>query len=119
MLADFLPHSANGSVLVTSRTREVAYRLTGSYANIIEFQPMDQNAGLTLLQKKFLGLNTDTDDMVKLLQTLEYMPLAITQAAAYIQQRAPRMTISHYLAEIRINNENECSLLTKTWEIIV
>jgi hypothetical protein len=35
-LSDFLPQSPNGSILITSRSRDVAYRLTGSHACIME-----------------------------------------------------------------------------------
>lgn len=34
-LLDSLPQSQNGSILITSRSREAAFRLTGTYADII------------------------------------------------------------------------------------
>ncbi|KAI3326588.1 hypothetical protein HD806DRAFT_532221 [Xylariaceae sp. AK1471] len=40
------------------------------------------------------------DSMAELLVALDYTPLAITQAAAYIDRR-PRMTVSDYLDEFR------------------
>jgi tetratricopeptide (TPR) repeat protein len=41
------------------------------------------------------------------------MPLAITQAAAYIVQRSPRMTISRYIGEVRRNDHDRSCLLMK------
>jgi tetratricopeptide (TPR) repeat protein len=114
LLSDFLPQSPNGSILVTSRSRDVAYRLTGSYASIFEVRPMDEGDALALLQKK-LRLRADADiDAEKakeLVQALDRMPLAITQAAAYIVQRAPRMTIARYLDELHKSDRGRAKLL--------
>lgn len=103
-LSDFLPQSPSGSILITSRNRELAYKLTESTSDIIKVNPMDQGHALALLQKK-LGTDLERDDEVELLQTLDYMPLAITQAAAYISQRAPRTTVSRYLQDLRGDKE--------------
>ncbi|KAF2464103.1 TPR-like protein [Lindgomyces ingoldianus] len=112
LLSDFLPQSPNGLILITSRSQDVAYRLTGSYASIMKVQPMDWDEALTLLQKK-LSPNTDQHNAIKLLQALDYMPLAITQAAAYIEQRAPRMTISRYLDVVCRSDYDRARLLKK------
>ncbi|KAK0113068.1 hypothetical protein ONS95_014774 [Cadophora gregata] len=42
---------------------------------------------------------------------LEYMPLAIIQAAAYISQRAPRCSVSEYLDQFRKSDREKTSLL--------
>ena len=39
------------------------------------------------------------------------MPLAISQAAAYIQQRKPRVTVSKYLKDVQQSEKNKASLL--------
>ena len=109
---DFLPQSPNGSILITSRSRDVAFRLTRSYTSVVEVKPMDECDALALLQKK-LDCSADKDNSIKLVQYLDYMPLAITQAAAYIQGRAPRMTISQYLDEIRRSDHDRTRLLKK------
>ena len=111
-LSDFLPQSPSGSILITSRNRELAYKLTESTSDIIKVNPMDQGHALALLQKK-LGTDLERDDEVKLLQTLDYMPLAITQAAAYISQRAPRTTVSRYLQDLLRGDKERASLLKK------
>ncbi|KAI9777133.1 MAG: hypothetical protein M1839_009089 [Geoglossum umbratile] len=111
-LSDFLPQSPNGSILITSRSRDVAYRLTGSHTYIREVKPMDEGDALALLRKK-LSFDANEHNAIELLQALDYMPLAITQAAAYIEQRAPRMTISRYLDEIRKSDHDRARLLKK------
>ncbi|KAI9877032.1 MAG: hypothetical protein M1830_005006 [Pleopsidium flavum] len=109
-LSNFLPQSRNGSVLITSRNRAVALRLTGSYEDIIEVNPMDEDGASALLHSKLQG-DHGKDDMAELVQTLDYMPLAISQAAAYINSRAPRITVSKYLNDIHNSGRNRISLL--------
>ncbi|KAF2500541.1 TPR-like protein [Lophium mytilinum] len=111
-ISDFLPQSPNGSTLITSRNRELAFKLTETASDIIQVDPMDQDHALALLQKK-LGSSCNGDDAVKLLEMLDFMPLAITQAAAYINQRAPRITVSRYLEDLSRGDEEGVSLLKK------
>lgn len=114
-LLDFIPQSSNGSVLVTSRNRDVAFKLTGAYTDIIQVDPMGQRDALSLLQNQLKGGYgrdaTKQKDATKLVAELDYMPLAITQAAAYINQRAPRTTVSSYLRDIRKGSQNMTKLL--------
>ncbi|KAJ4298214.1 hypothetical protein N0V90_006113 [Kalmusia sp. IMI 367209] len=112
VLSDFLPQSPNGSILITSRSQDVAYRLTGKYASIIEVRPMNKDDALILLQKK-LGSIANEDEAVELIRTLDSMPLALTQAAAFIKQRAPRMTILRYMSEIQRSDLDRGRLLKK------
>src|SRR5690348_11232575 len=51
------------------------------------------------------------NDTVDLVQQLDYMPLAITQAAAYISQRAPRVTVSTYLETFKKSDDDRAQLL--------
>ena len=109
-LLELLPQSSNGSILITSRSRDVAFRLTGSYGDIIQVQPMDQAHALALLRNKLDG-SFEQDDAAALVEALDYMPLAITQAAAYISQRAPRATVSRYLQDLRKGDRDRAKLL--------
>ncbi|OCK73128.1 hypothetical protein K432DRAFT_387549, partial [Lepidopterella palustris CBS 459.81] len=109
-LQEYIPQSQNGSILITSRSRDVAFRLTGSYADIIRVYPMDQEHALALLQNKLQG-SFERDDAVALAEALDYMPLAITQAAAYISQRAPRATVLRYLQDLRKGDQDRTKLL--------
>ncbi|KAF1812001.1 hypothetical protein P152DRAFT_488337, partial [Eremomyces bilateralis CBS 781.70] len=108
-LAVYLPQSPNGSILITSRNKDAAAGLAGGYKNIKEVQAMDEAQGLQLLRNKLLQ-DALTDDTIDLLRALDYIPLAITQAAAYINRQA-RMTIPKYLDEFRRNNNKRENLL--------
>ena len=110
-LADLLPQNQNGSILVTSRNMDVAMKLSGGYRDIIQIQPMSPDEGLTLLQHKLVcpldGQETE------LLAALEYMPLAIIQAAAYINKRWPRITVTGYTQALRTNDKSRVKLLNQ------
>lgn len=107
-LSAFLPQSGNGSILVTSRNEDTAYKLT---ENIIKIGPMDEDHALALLRKK-LGGESDREDAVGLVRALDHMPLAITQAAAFIKRSARRMTVSKYVRHVRPSAAHLLSLMS-------
>jgi tetratricopeptide (TPR) repeat protein len=108
-LATYLPQSLNGTILVTSRSKDAASRLVGGYNKIKEVLVMDEGEGLQLLRNKLLDPPTK-ESAVQLLHALDYIPLAITQAAAYIN-RSARITVAGYLDEFWGNNKKRESLL--------
>ncbi|KAF2679034.1 TPR-like protein, partial [Lentithecium fluviatile CBS 122367] len=108
-LSSYLPQSKNGSVLVTSRTRSVALQLVEE-GDILSIEPMDDTSGQELLRKK-LGAEVDEDRIAELARALEFMPLALVQAAAYIRQRAPRCSVRQYLEEFYKSDKKRTGLL--------
>lgn len=108
--ADILPESSNGSVLITSRSREAAFELVGKDENILKVEPISEGYALALFRKKLEGEDHE-DEVLELLRNLDYMPLAISQAAAYIRQRAPRVTVSKYLKDFYRSEKDRASLL--------
>jgi hypothetical protein len=51
--------------------------------DIIAIEPIDRADALILFKNK-LGRHNNSDDIAELIAALEFMPLAIVQAAAYI-----------------------------------
>ncbi|KAL1837090.1 hypothetical protein VTJ49DRAFT_4300 [Mycothermus thermophilus] len=97
-LAHYLPQSHNGSILITTRNMRLARELTGSHKYTIEVGPMAQSEAVTLLQNK-LEPPPDPETADKLVEALGFVPLAISQAAAYIQKRTPLYSAQQYLAD--------------------
>ncbi|KAF6780635.1 Kinesin light chain 5, partial [Colletotrichum musicola] len=58
-----------------------------------------------------LGQDVDDAAAVRLVGKLEYIPLAINQAAAYINKRSPRVTVQSYLSEFQRSEKKKGSLL--------
>lgn len=105
-LSAFLPQSSNKSILVTSRNGNAASRLIGNHHDMIKAEPMDEDRALILLGKEIRS-ECYKDNATELLRALDYMPLAISQAAAYISQRAPGTTVARYLDEFRSDRNQE------------
>ena len=108
-LLAYLPQGQNRSVLITTRTRGAALKLVEE-SDIIAVEPMDEAHALALFEKK-LGKQGDGKDLTELAAALEFMPLAIVQAAAYISQRAPRCSIRQYIEKFQRSDKGKTTLL--------
>jgi Tfp pilus assembly protein PilF len=105
-LVSFLPQAAHGSMLITSRNGLAARNLVGNDGHVIMVQPMNEEESLALLRARIPVPQSGEsgDDEKALVQALEYIPLAITQAGSYIANRLPLITVSAYL---RLFHESE------------
>jgi tetratricopeptide (TPR) repeat protein len=110
-LIDYLPQAENGAVLVTTRNKEAALRLVEP-CNIIDIEPMNEMEAKELLKKR-MGMKDDSNDVSigELAETLECIPLALVQAAAYICRRTPRYTIRQYIDDFSRSERKRTSLL--------
>jgi Tfp pilus assembly protein PilF len=111
-LSEYLPSNKHGSVLVTSRTKRAATQVVED-SDIIPIEPMHNTAAHALLCKKLGDTEEKDDSVAKLATTLDYMPLALVQAAAYIRERAPRCSVRQYLEEYRQSDSRKTSLLNR------
>lgn len=107
-LVNFLPQAPHGSILITSRNGLAARNLVGS-GHVIYVQPMDEQESLDLLRARISapqsgGSRESGENEKALVNALEYIPLAITQAGSYIANRLPLVTVSVYL---RLFHESE------------
>ena len=104
-LIRYVPQSQNGSVLVTSRNRKAAFRLTDNADTIIDVPLMDEETSKLVLSRKLSQDQSTDGELLELVKMLDYLPLAIAQAAAFISMRKPRMTIARYSAFLRENED--------------
>jgi hypothetical protein len=114
-LVSYLPQCQNGSILITTRSRNVALKLV-EQRNTIAIEPMNKADAVTLTAKK-LDLKGDSyinGDINDLEVALECMPLAIIQATAYISHRAPRYSVQQYLQDFHKSDRKKSSLLNYT-----
>ncbi|KAJ5634214.1 hypothetical protein N7528_002056 [Penicillium herquei] len=84
-LDQYFPSSEQGITLLTTRSYDVAISFAGT--DVLELQRMTPEEGVAFLAK-IVGkdvLSSDESTM-QLLQELEFLPLAITQAAYYISR---------------------------------
>jgi tetratricopeptide (TPR) repeat protein len=113
--SDFLPLSAHGSIVITSHSREVVERLQVYSDDMLDVKPMEIEVARALALKKLKkgGRGAEARDIDRLVKYLDCMPLAITQAAAYIEQTAPRVTVVQYITILETNESERVTLLRK------
>ncbi|KAJ5261249.1 P-loop containing nucleoside triphosphate hydrolase protein [Penicillium angulare] len=105
----YLCQSSIGCVVITSRSRGVALKTVEDY-DIIPVEPMDEGHAISLFEKK-LGAQPNRSAITQLVTALEFIPLAIVQAAAFIKQKAPRETVTQYLERFQKSDRQKINLL--------
>ncbi|RSM18258.1 hypothetical protein CDV31_002984 [Fusarium ambrosium] len=106
-----LPQSPAGRILFTTRSNEVA--LVVSDEEPLELGEMEPEEALKFLGKSITSkpLLADHSLVSELLKELTYLPLAIAQAAAYLNRN--KITITRYLELLRGTEQEMISLLSR------
>lgn len=105
-LVNCLPRNELGTIVFTTRNRQVATRLAGT--EVIDLSKMTEASSRQLLHnylisKELLSCTEDTNALVK---QLAYLPLALVQAATYINMNG--LTIREYT---ELFNEQELGMV--------
>ncbi|KAL3428796.1 purine and uridine phosphorylase [Aspergillus tetrazonus] len=104
-----------GSVLFTTRFQKVASKL--AMQDVFRVPEMDEARGLELLNERLVdkSLLQDREQAALLLKQLVYLPLAIMQAASYIN--ANRLsTLADYISFLTAKEEEMIDLLNEEFE---
>ena len=109
-LYDFLPRVQHGAVLITTRDRTCALDLMGHYGTPLEVQSMKKNESVQLLRQ--ILPDAVEEEASELVKELENVPLAISQASAYIKA-VSQISISKYLGIFCRSNKDQAALLNK------
>lgn len=127
---DFLPASKNGSILIPSRYRRAVRGFVDAHS-IITVSKMEPAQAMELLKRKlYIGPKStdriaygprDEERVRVLVDELDSLPLAMTQAASCITSRAPetrssgsvRSLIQRYLEELKLNQASSIRSLTQ------
>lgn len=105
-LVSYLPQRSSGALmLITSRNRDAAFRLTNSVERLIDVPYMGKEDAVALLCKKLPDDQSSDTEKFELVDLLERLPLAITQAASYISVKRTRMSIARYSTLLRKNGD--------------
>lgn len=110
---EYLPRREDSAIIITTRDKRVAYRLTDKEDPIIVL-PMSVNDAASLLRSKAAhdqAPNLSTTEGSELLEALGNLPLAITQAAAFMTEN--NITASEYLEVLRTNQSEVEDLLSE------
>ena len=104
-VAHLLPRSPNGAIIITTRNKRLAVDLAGSF---VEVPRMNEIEAKDLIESK-LGYLHNQEELHSLVAGMEYLPLALVQAAAYLQKTS--ITIRKYLELYKRNNSIQIRLL--------
>ncbi|KAI2866121.1 hypothetical protein CBS12448_1644 [Aspergillus niger] len=113
-LKNIIPRSENGHVLFTSRNRQLALKLAA--ANIVSIPDVDQKTGKEILKKLLVQKDLLRDDQMAnaLLEKLAFLPLAISQAAAYINQNS--ISLAGYMSLLGEQEASTIEMLSEEFE---
>lgn len=113
LLSDYLPRSDRGTILFTTRSRKVAENLTQS--NVIKLDDMGRTEARQLLTRYLSekALVEEEEAVDELLRLLAHLPLAIVQAAAFINSNG--VSISEYISLFR-QPSTEIQLFSEQFE---
>jgi tetratricopeptide (TPR) repeat protein len=111
---DLLPKSKHGSILFTTRSGKAAVKLAGK--NRVFVSEMDDVMARDLLQKSLVNedLLEDEQAAAGLLLKLTHLPLAIVQAAAYINEND--IDLSEYAKLLDDTEQNVIDVLSEEFE---
>ncbi|KFA53372.1 hypothetical protein S40293_09401 [Stachybotrys chartarum IBT 40293] len=85
-LIEYIPRAPTGTVLWTSRDERVVGTLVGSRHGI-QVGPMERNESIELLEgARNTEIQDDQREATELLEELQQLPLAISQAGAYMRR---------------------------------
>ncbi|KAF2190316.1 HET-domain-containing protein [Zopfia rhizophila CBS 207.26] len=113
-LINYLPKSKQGAVVFTTRDRKIAVKL--AQRNVVDVPAMGEDAAVQLLGKCLVNpdlVNRRQDTSALLLQ-LTFLPLAIVQAAAYINENA--ISLADYISLLAEQEEEVIDLLSEEFE---
>ena len=113
-LIDYLPRSEQGSIVFTTRDRRIAVKLAQN--NVLEVSEMGEEVATDLLQKCLVDtdLLNNKPATKALLNELTCLPLAIVQAAAYINENG--IAIADYVSLLEEQEEEVIDLLSEEFE---
>ncbi|KAI0476806.1 hypothetical protein F4859DRAFT_514138 [Xylaria cf. heliscus] len=111
-LGRYIPECAHGDVLITTRNKQVGLQLTkGVGKSLLEIGKMDDVECCQLLHASLDNNLIATEELSTLASRLEHLPLALAQAAAFIQENT--ITVTRYLQLLDRGNQSFVGLLSE------
>lgn len=111
-LGQFLPRNAQGLVLITTRDKRVGERL-GVRGKTVRVSAMTMQEARQLLRSYLpSAMKIEEKELEELVSSLDYIPLAITQAAALITENG--INVQDYIEMFRTSDEEMQQLLSES-----
>ncbi|KAJ5801938.1 Acyl transferase/acyl hydrolase/lysophospholipase [Penicillium pulvis] len=113
-LRGFLPKSDQGAIIFTTRSNRVAQYLAAT--DVVQIGELDEQKATKVLKNCLINksLLNDADSTKTLLENLTFLPLAIVQAASFINQNS--MDIASYVHILEGQGQDTIDLLSEDFE---
>lgn len=108
----YIPKS-RGRVLMTTRSRSIAEWLVNQDSGVIHVPLMSTTEAVDLFKSSLPNDTTPVSKVEDLAKALDFLPLAIMQAVAYIRSFKPLMSIGGYLTLFQKTEAEEERLLQR------
>ena len=108
-MARHIPHNSHGSVIITTRDARVGRKLANG-EEPIHVSHMTMQEAKVMMRSRVLESCCESD-LERILYSLEFLPLAITQAAAFVTET--QITLSKYLDLLEVDDS---SVLSKEFD---
>ncbi|KAL4782389.1 hypothetical protein BJX76DRAFT_369205 [Aspergillus varians] len=116
-ILDFLPETQRGAILVTTRNRAAGIKFTKGVANaLIEVKPMTGDESKRLIKNSVTDHSLKECEMDGLSELLGHLPLAIVQAAAFMQENS--VSVGEYIELYNDSEETSMDLLCEPFETL-
>ena len=114
-LKNIIPWNENGHILFTSRNHKLAVKLASP--NILSISDVDQKTAKEIFRKYLVQKDLLQDNYITstLLEQLAFLPLAISQAAAYINQNNI-VSLANYMSLLGEQERSTIELLSEEFD---
>ncbi|KAH7236573.1 hypothetical protein BKA59DRAFT_460104 [Fusarium tricinctum] len=113
--ASYLPNTAKGVILITTRNKKLGVKLTRGKGHCdVKIDRMQDDESQVLLRQKLPEQDYPVEQLLALASRLEYLPLALVQAAAFMKTQS--MSISRYLDHLNTDDKHLVRLLSQGFE---
>ena len=111
-ILEYLPESPRGSILITTRNRAAGVRFTKSRAtDLVEVQTMTEEESSCLIKSTLTDHIPTDSETHELAGLLCHLPLALAQAAAFMQENI--LTVNEYIELYKDSDETQMDLLSE------
>ncbi|KAM0352928.1 hypothetical protein ACHAPU_001812 [Fusarium lateritium] len=114
-LGQFIPECPHGAILITTRNMQVGSRLMRG-KRPMKVGNMDEQESTQLLRQGLKREDDSPKDLLQLSSRLEFLPLALVQAAAFIQENS--ITVTDYLGLLDGSEDDLVDLLNEEFEAV-
>ncbi|RYP50970.1 hypothetical protein DL768_003636 [Monosporascus sp. mg162] len=114
-LGQFLPECSHGALLITTRNKQTGVKLAKGRPPI-DVGRMEEEECQSLLRARLEGVAVTAADLSTLSDRLEHLPLALAQAAAFIQENS--ITVQDYLKLQGESDQSLVDLLSEEFETV-